>query len=368
MRFIATQVGRSPSTISREISRNGGYAGYRATQADQAAWDRAHRPKACKLSGNRFLSRTVAEKLRLFWSPQQIAGWLKIEFSGEEHNHVSHETIYRSLFVQARGVLKKELLQHLRTKRTIRRSSHASLKDDGLGKITDTVSISERPASVEDRAVPGHWEGDLIAGSNGSHIATLVERHSRYVMLARVESKNTDTVIQALIKQSHKLPGELYKSLTWDRGSKISNHKRFTLSTDWDRTTKLPKLSVNLDFKSVSGATQEAGLLNEAGIPITSAGLFGDEDNDDMQDDWESDHGLNPANGDDATLDGDIDQLSNLEEFRDGTDPQLDDTDSDGLKDGFELENELDPLDGAGCPAWMCGGGFSGWRVILLQK
>jgi IS30 family transposase len=234
MRFIATQVGRSPSTISREISRNGGYAGYRATQADQAAWDRAHRPKACKLSGNRFLSRTVAEKLRLFWSPQQIAGWLKIEFSGEEHNHVSHETIYRSLFVQARGVLKKELLQHLRTKRTIRRSSHASLKDDGLGKITDTVSISEKPASVEDRAVPGHWEGDLIAGSNGSHIATLVERHTRYVMLAKVDRKDTETVINALIKQAHKLPRELYKSLTWDRGKEMADHRRFSLATDID--------------------------------------------------------------------------------------------------------------------------------------
>ena len=195
MRSISARLGRSPSTISREVNRNGGYDDYRATQADQAAWARAHRPKPCKLADNRALSRTVAEKLRLLWSPQQIAGWLKIEFPGEERNHVSHETIYRSLFIQARGVLKKELLQHLRTKRTIRRSRHASLKDDGLGKITDAVCISERPASVEDRAVPGHWEGDLIAGSNGSHIATLVERHTRYVMLAKVDKKNTETVI-----------------------------------------------------------------------------------------------------------------------------------------------------------------------------
>ena len=147
---------------------------------------------------------------------------------------MSHETIYRSLFIQARGVLKKELLQHLRTKRTIRRSRHASLKGDGLGQITNTVSISERPASVEDRAVPGHWEGDLIAGSNGSHIATLVERHTRYVMLAKVDKKNTETVINALIKQAHSLPKELYKSLTWDRGKEMADHQRFSLATDID--------------------------------------------------------------------------------------------------------------------------------------
>ena len=234
MRSIANQIKRSPSTISREIHRNGGYDSYRATQADQAAWDRAHRPKLCKLAGNRLLSRKVAEKLRLLWSPEQISGWLKIEFPGEEHNHVSHETIYRSLFVQARGVLKKELFQHLRSKRTIRRSRHASLKRDGLGQITNTVSISERPASAEDRAVPGHWEGDLIAGSNGSHIATLVERHTRYVMLAKVDKKDTKTVINALIKQAHKLPKELYKSLTWDRGKEMADHQRFSLATDID--------------------------------------------------------------------------------------------------------------------------------------
>jgi IS30 family transposase len=227
-------LGRSPSTISREINRNGGYDNYRAALADQAAWSRALRPKACKLAGHPALCRTVAEKLRLLWSPQQIAGWLKLEFPGEEHNRVSHETIYRSLYVQARGVLKKELLQHLRTKRTIRRSKTASLKDDGLGKITNTVSISERPASAEDRAVPGHWEGDLIAGSNGSHIATLVERHTRYVMLAKVEKKDTETVINALIKQAHKLPRELYKSLTWDRGKEMADHRRFSLATDID--------------------------------------------------------------------------------------------------------------------------------------
>jgi len=234
LRLIAAQLGRSPSTISREVNRNGGYDNYRAALADQAAWSRALRPKPCKLARRPALCRTVAEKLRLLWSPQQITGWLKREFPGEEHNHVSHETIYRSLYVQARGVLKKELLQHLRTKRTIRRSKTASLKDDGLGKITNTVSISERPASAEDRAVPGHWEGDLIAGSNGSHIATLVERHTRYVMLVKVEKKDTETVINALIKQAHKLPRELYKSLTWDRGKEMADHRRFSLATDID--------------------------------------------------------------------------------------------------------------------------------------
>ncbi|NQU56123.1 MAG: IS30 family transposase, partial [Rhodospirillales bacterium] len=142
--------------------------------------------------------------------------------------------IYRSLFVQARGVLKKELMQYLRSKRTIRRSRHASLKRDGLGQIKDAISIRERPASVEDRAVPGHWEGDLIGGSKNSYIATLVERHSRYVMLAKVPNKDTQSVVSALIKQSKRLPRELYKSLTWDRGKELSDHKRFTLATDID--------------------------------------------------------------------------------------------------------------------------------------
>ena len=234
MRMIATQLGRSPSTISREIKRNGSYGNYRATQAEQAVWDRAHRPKLCKLAGNRSLSRIVAAKLQLNWSPEQIAGWLKSEYPGEEHNHVSHETIYRSLFVQARGVLKKELLQYLRSQRTIRRSKHSSLKKSGLGQIANMASIRERPASVEDRAVPGHWEGDLIAGSKNSYIATLVERHSRYVMLAKVKNKDTESVVSALIKQSKKLPSELYKSLTWDRGKELADHRRFTMETNID--------------------------------------------------------------------------------------------------------------------------------------
>ena len=232
LRSIARSLGRAPSTVSREIKRNGDRRCYRAGQAEQAAWDRAQRPKPCKLVVNRVLARLVAKKLRQLWSPEQIAGWLKCTYPDDERYQVSHETIYRSLFIQARGALKKELLQHLRQKRALRRSRHKTLKDAGLGQITDTVSIHERPASVEDRAVPGHWEGDLIFGTNNSQVATLVERHTRYVMLAKVGGKDTETVINALIKQAHKLPRELYTSLTWDRGSEMADHKRFTLATD----------------------------------------------------------------------------------------------------------------------------------------
>jgi IS30 family transposase len=234
LRAIARQLGRAPSTISREIRRNGGSAAYRAAASDQAAWDRALRPKVCKLACHPSLSRTVSAKLRRKWSPEQIAGWLKRAFPGETQSQVSHETIYRSLYIQARGVLKKELLEHLRAKRTIRRSRHASLKRNGLGQIKDAVSISERPAAVEDRAVPGHWEGDLIGGSKNSYIATLVERHSRYVMLVKVANKDTESVISALIKQSRSLPRELYKSLTWDRGKELADHPRLTLAADVD--------------------------------------------------------------------------------------------------------------------------------------
>ena len=232
IRSIATALGRSPSTVSRELQRNGGRQCYRASQAEKAAWDRASRPKGCKLVDNRALARLVARKLEQLWSPDQIAGWLKRTYPNNENYQVSHETIYRSLFIQSRGALKKELLEHLRSRRTMRRSRHKSLKGEGLGQITDMVSIRERPATVEDRAVPGHWEGDLVFGSKNSQIATLVERHSRYVMLAKVDGKDTKTVINALIKQAHKLPRELYKSLTWDRGSEMADHKRFTLETN----------------------------------------------------------------------------------------------------------------------------------------
>jgi len=233
-RSMARLLGRAPSTVSREIKRNGGYDRYRAAQADEQAWIRARRPKRCKLARHQWLRRAVARKLGLNWSPEQIAGWLMRSHPGEEAYHVSHETIYRSLFVQARGVLKKELLLHLRSKRTIRRSRLATGKGDGRGQIKDIISISERPAAVEDRAVPGHWEGDLLSGSKNSYIATLVERHTRYVMLVKVANKETQTVVSALIKQSKKLPSELYKSLTWDRGKELTDHRRFSLATDID--------------------------------------------------------------------------------------------------------------------------------------
>ena len=232
IRSIAVSLGRAPSTVSRELNRNGGRRLYRANKADQAAWDRAHRPKTCKLVENRALARVVAQQLKKFWSPEQIAGWLKRTYPDDENYQVSHETIYRSLFIQARGALKKALLQHLRRKRVMRRSRHHTQKTDDHGRISNAISISERPPAVQDRAVPGHWEGDLIFGTRNSQIATLVERHTRYVMLAKVDNKDTETVINALIKQAHKLPRELYESLTWDRGKEMADHQRFSLDTD----------------------------------------------------------------------------------------------------------------------------------------
>jgi len=233
MRSIAKRIGRAVSTVSREIQRNGGYDQYRASVADQRAWDRARRRKPCRLKTCPRLRALVEEKLCDDWAPQQIAGWLKRTFPEDSSLHVSHETIYRSLFIQARGALKKELTQYLRSKRAIRRSSHhTGRKQHGSGQIADGVSIRERPASVEDRALPGHWEGDLLAGSKNTYIATLVERHSRYVMLVKVPDKKTETVINALIEHAHRLPRELYRSLTWDRGLEMADHKRFTLATD----------------------------------------------------------------------------------------------------------------------------------------
>ena len=233
-RSIARQLGRAPSTVSREIKRNGGRDCYRASGADKQAWARARRPKRCKLACYQWLQDMVGRKLRLNWSPEQIAGWLKRAYPGEEIYQVSHETIYRSLFVQARGVLKKELMSHLRSKRAMRRPGAKKWQGDARGQIKDMVSIRERPASVEDRAVPGHWEGDLLTGSNNSHIATLVERHTRYLMLVKVADRNTKTVISSLIEQSKKLPRELKKSLTWDRGKELTDHRRFSLATDID--------------------------------------------------------------------------------------------------------------------------------------
>ncbi len=228
LRSIALRLGRAPSTVSREIQRNGGRHGYRASRADEAAWDRARRPKICKLASNRALARLVAGRLKLQWSPEEIAAWLRRTYPQDENRQVSHETIYKTLFIQARGALKKELLAHLRQNRVMRRPRGHTPK---RLHIKGVVSIRERPAEAKDRAVPGHWEGDLLVGSNNSQIATLVERHTRYCMLVRVKRRDTETVIDALIKQAHKLPRELYKSLTWDRGKEIADHKRFTLDT-----------------------------------------------------------------------------------------------------------------------------------------
>ncbi|MCX4537711.1 IS30 family transposase [Streptomyces sp. NBC_01669] len=231
-RAIAGQLGRAPSTVSREVGRHGGREKYRAARADEGAWGNARRPKSCLLQQSPALRDTVAGKLKEDWSPRQIAGWLARTFAPEDGMYVSHETIYKSLFIQARGVLKKELVSHLRRRRTMRRSKNASTAGQQRGCIRDAVSIRERPAEAEDRAVPGHWEGDLITGAKNSHIATLVERHSRYVMLVRVAGKDTTSVISALSHQVRYLPDGLMTSLTWDRGTELADHKRFTMATD----------------------------------------------------------------------------------------------------------------------------------------
>ncbi len=231
VRQIALRLGRSASTVSRELMRNGGVSAYRASEAERCAWERALRPKRCRLATHPELRWRVAEKLALQWSPQQIAGWLKCEFAYDQGMQISHETIYRSLFVQTRGVLKKELMAHLRTRRQLRQAKGGTTKN-GLGQIVDAVSIRERPAEVEDRAVPGHWEGDLLSGSKNTHIATLVERHTRFAMLIKLQSKDTATVVGALGKHVRTLPAELRRSLTWDRGKEMADHKAFTVATD----------------------------------------------------------------------------------------------------------------------------------------
>jgi len=232
IRESARVLGRAVSTVSREIIRHGGRPAYRAHDADQQAWNAALRPKCCLLAVNRRLRDIVASKLILDWSPEQISGWLKTRYPNNESMHVSHETIYRSLFLQARGVLKKELMDHLRSKRRMRRSRHASEHGHSRGQIVDAISIRERPAEAEDRAIPGHWEGDLLAGGKNSYIATLVERHSRFLMLIKVPSKETEAVVAALSQHVRKLPATLKRSLTWDRGLEMAKHKKFTVATD----------------------------------------------------------------------------------------------------------------------------------------
>ena len=232
MREIAEGLGRAVSTVSREVARHGGRPLYRAHEADQQAWASARRPKTCLLATHTQLREIVASKLILDWSPEQISGRLKSQYPQDETMRVSHETIYRSLFIQARGVLKQGLIQHLRSKRRIRRSRHASIHGHSQGKIVDAISIRERPAEVEDRAIPGHWEGDLLRGARNSHVATLVERHSRFCMLVKVSGKDTATVVAALSQHVLGLPATLRRSLTWDRGLEMAQHKSFTMATD----------------------------------------------------------------------------------------------------------------------------------------
>lgn len=234
MRVIALSVGRAASTVSREIARNGGVRHYRASNADEAAWHRARRPKPCRLTIMPRLRRVVAAKLRMKWSPEQISGWLKREYPHDEKMQISHESIYRTLYIQARGALKKELVAHLRMRRMMRRSKSATTRGQPRGRVIDAVSISERPQEIEDRAIPGHWEGDLITGSNNTHIATLVERQSRFTMLVQLDGKDTETVVGALIKQVRRLPAELRLSMTWDRGMEMARHKDFSIATDFE--------------------------------------------------------------------------------------------------------------------------------------
>jgi IS30 family transposase len=232
IREIARGLERAVSTVSREVVRHGGRPLYRANEADHQAWESALRPKSCLLASNGKLQAMVGSKLILDWSPEQISGWLKMQYPQDESMRVSHETIYRSLFIQARGVLKQELIQHLRSKRRIRRSQKSRDSGHRSGQIVDAISIRERPAEIEDRAIPGHWEGDLIGGTKNSHIATLVERHSRFTALVKVPSKDTATVVAALSRYVRKLPACLRRSLTWDRGLEMAKHKSFTVATN----------------------------------------------------------------------------------------------------------------------------------------
>jgi IS30 family transposase len=283
IRVIAGGLGRAASTVSREVARHGGRSVYRASEADCAAWQLAQRPKPCLLATHELLQKIVVSRLVLDWSPEQISGWLKIQYPNDESLRVSHETIYRSLFIQARGVLKKELIGHLRSKRSIRRSQYASNGGHAQGQIVEALSIRQRPAEVEDRAVPGHWEGDLISGMKNSHIVTLVERHSRFTALIKVPSKETTVVVAALSRHIRQLPASLRRSLTWDRGHEMAQHKTFSMTTNvkvyfcdphspWQRGTNentnrllrqyLPK-KTNLSLHTQAELDKIALLLNQ---------------------------------------------------------------------------------------------------------
>ncbi len=231
LRSIAGRLGRAASTVSREVARNGGRGRYRAHRADRAAWERARRPKLCKLAANQRLRELVTGRLEDRWSPQQISGWLVRTYPDDEEMRVSHETIYLTLFIQARGGLKRELTQHLRTRRANRRP-RVKQPSSGKGKIVDKVMISQRPAEAEDRAVPGHWEGDLLMGKRQTAIGTLVERWSRYVMLFPLPDGNTAEAVRVALGETiQRLPEQLWQSLTWDQGKEMAQHAQFSIDT-----------------------------------------------------------------------------------------------------------------------------------------
>jgi IS30 family transposase len=233
IRTIAESLSRSPSTVCREVNANGGRRKYRALVADRAACRRALRPKRAKLAQCRRLRRVVERKLEAKWSPQQISAWLALEYPDRPEMQVSHETIYQSLFVQSRGALRKELHTCLRTGRAMRRAkAYVKANHIGQGKIKDMVMISERPAEVKDRAVPGHWEGDLIFGKKMTSVGTLVERHSRYVILLKLPNGHgAEAVRKAMTKRILTLPAQLRRSITWDQGCEMAQHVQFTIDT-----------------------------------------------------------------------------------------------------------------------------------------
>ena len=231
-RQIARALGRSHTTIIREVNRCGGRRRYRAHAADREAWRRSRRPRLTKLELCPDLRRMVSERLQDDHSPEQIAGWLRVRYPDNEAMQVSHETIYRALYVQARGTLRRELTRHLRRGRSRRYARSQSSKGQGQGKLTGMVMISERPPEVDSRAVPGHWEGDLLMGGRTSAIATLVERQTRYLQLVALpEGTEAERVCEALAASITTLPAQLRRSLTWDQGHEMSEHRRFSVET-----------------------------------------------------------------------------------------------------------------------------------------
>lgn len=232
IRNIAKSLNRHPSTVSREINRNGGIAKYRAISADRQTWIRAKRPKKSKLQINVGLNDIITDKLSSKWSPEQISGYLKRAYPNDLTMHISHESIYKTLYIQSRGHLKKELLKHLRTQRVMRQSKQFNTKGNARGGIIDAVSIHDRPKDIDDRTLPGHWEGDLICGSNKSYIATLVERTSRFTVLVKLNGNDTASVVNAITNKIIEIPSQLKKSLTWDRGMELARHKQFTVDTE----------------------------------------------------------------------------------------------------------------------------------------